>query len=619
MISKMRTWAPAIMVIILITFVVGTIFLNWGANRGSGASRMQAAGKINGREIPLTYFDRAVNNERQQMEKSGSAQDQSQSYQIPRQMWEKEVNRVLMGNFFQKAGMEPSADEVFDYIKHHPLPGIDTASVFMTNGVFDTAKFGAFLSNPNTYDRYPIFRQIEQYAREMLPVQKLEMLLSAPLVPSKAELEYEYRAQHEKCVFEYAYVNGPAIKIDESRVTDDMIAKYYAAHRDTFKTNDQVDLYMVKFAKKATPRDDQVYFQEMTDLRTKLMSEKSVSRVTAFADEAKISSDDESNSQNGGDLGWLLPGTKMPDFDSAAFKLDSGAISSPVKTELGYHLIMVEKKEKNGKVVRIKARHILRKIVPTMETVDILNEKADSLSTQMKDIGFLAAARAAAKRDPSIIVDSTGLFERGTVMPGIGYISGLGRFVYGHESQDKNAISERLENTGGVYLFAVKQRIAKGILPLEAAKQRIRLLLTDSLRHDAVRAYAEGWIKKIGDNATLADLKKSDSIMIGSGVTDSVTRASYVPGIGSDTKVTAVAFALPVGKRSGLIEYIGTYFIVRPLWKGPAVSVPWGSPEITMLANQTAEMIKQRIYIDWYLQYKSRAKIVSNIDKIYFD
>jgi len=41
------------MLIILVAFVIGTIFFDWGMNRGSQGSKMMAAGKIDGREIPL--------------------------------------------------------------------------------------------------------------------------------------------------------------------------------------------------------------------------------------------------------------------------------------------------------------------------------------------------------------------------------------------------------------------------------------------------------------------------------------------------------------------------------------------------------------------------------------
>jgi hypothetical protein len=621
MISKMRSWAPTIMVIILVSFVIGTIFFNWGMNRGSSqGTHTNIVGKINGREIPLNYFDREVNAERQKLDRGSASDDQYQSHQIPRQVWEQQVTQVLMKDFFSKVNLYASADEVFDYIKRNPPPGIDTASALMTNGIFDTAKYVTILNDPRTYEYNPGFRVMEQQTRELIiPVQKLEMLLSAPLLPTKAEMEYFYKTENEKAVFEYAYIKNNAVKIDSSRITDDMVAKYYTAHRDTFACEDLVDLYVVTIPKKPTAHDEQVYYQELLDIKNKIQSEKDVSRSEAFSEEAKVSSDDEGTAQNGGDLGFFKRGAMVPEFDSVAFKLDAGTISNPIKTRFGYHLIFVEKRQKHVKTEEVKARHILRKIVPTIETSDALTEKADTLRRKMLDGTFVTAAREAVQHDVSIVFDSTGLFTRNSLIPGIGYISGFGRFIAGLEGKESETVSERLENSKGFYLLSVKQRIPKGIMPLEAAKPQIRRLLADSLHKQALRLFAEEWSRKIGEITPLFSLKKFDSATVVSGVTDTVTRMSPIPGVGVDSKAAAIAFALPAGKRSGLIECNGTFFLVRTLWKGPPVFVPWGASQIAMMASRIIGQLRERLYTDWYTEYKNRQKIICNIDKIYVD
>lgn len=621
MIGKMRAMAPTIMIVILVSFVIGTIFFNWGMNRGNApGSSVTSVGKVNGREIPLTYFDREVNNERQKMERGGSNEDQYQYHMLPRQIWEQEVSQLVMTDFFRKVNLSASAEEVFDYIKHNPPPGIDTAAQLMTNGRFDTAKFVQALNDPRTYEYNPGFRMLEQRTRELIiPVQKLETILSAPLLPTKAELEYQYKAENEKAVFEYAYVKNNAVKSDNAPITDDMVARYYSAHQDTFKCDELFDLYVVKFPKKATARDEHTYYLELMDVKHKIMAEKISARAEAFAEEAKVSSDDEGSAQSGGDLGFFKKGAMVPEFDSVAFKQDTGTVSDPVKTRFGYHLIYVEKRRKQGKVEEVKARHILRKIVPTMESNDALTEKTDSLRKRMVDDGFVKIAREAAQRDPAVVFDSTGLIARGGVVPGCGYVSGLGRFIIGLDKKENESISERLENTGGVYLFALRQRVPKGIMPLGASGTKIRKILADSLHLQAIRAFAGEWSKKVGENTPLAALKKTDSLTIGSGVTDTVTRTSYIAGLGAASKPSAVAFVLPVGKRSNIIESNGVCYLVRPLWKGPPAVVPWGTTPVTMIANNLMNQIRQRLYGEWYLDFKSRQKIICNLDKVYID
>jgi peptidyl-prolyl cis-trans isomerase D len=619
MISKMRTMAPTIMLIILIAFVVGTIFFDWGMNRGSQGSKMIAAGRINGREIPLQNFDNEVNQERQKLEQSGRTLDPFQYHLIPQQVWERKVNEILMGNFFRKVHLYASADEIFNYIKNNPVPGIDTVSAFLTDGVFDTTKYIAFLNDPRTYEYNPGFKELEKLTREMiLPASKLELLLSAALVPTKAEIEYQYKLENEKGVFEYAAVRPDAFAIDSTRITETLIKSYYEAHRDTFKSEEQASLYFVKIAKEYTPRDEQVYYQELKEMKDRIMEQSDTTRAAFFAEEAGVSSDDEATASNGGDLGMFARGD-MPEIDSVAFSVPVHAVSDPIRTRFGLHLIFVEKREKQGKIEKVKASHILRKIVPTMETLDELTAKIDTLRSLAIENGFVKAASEAAKKDNTIVFDSTGLFKRGAMIPGIGYVSGAGRFIFGGEKSDKEPVSERLENNDGFYLIAIRQRMPKGITPFEIVKEQIRNTLADSIKKADILAFAKTWSEKVGDQTSLATLKNQDSTHILSGITDTITEAGYIPGIGPNSKIAAVAFALPVGKRSKLIESGNTWYLVRLLWKGPDVPVAMESPEAMRIVNQYAGQAKQRLYMDWYAAYKRKAKIESNIDKIYLD
>jgi len=49
--------------------------------------------------------------------------------------------------------------------------------------------------------------------------------------------------------------------------------------------------------------------------------------------------------QNGGDLGYFSRGQMVKEFENAAFAMNVGEVSNPVKTQFGYHLIYLTDKK----------------------------------------------------------------------------------------------------------------------------------------------------------------------------------------------------------------------------------------------------------------------------------
>ena len=58
-----------------------------------------------------------------------------------------------------------------------------------------------------------------------------------------------------------------------------------------------------------------------------------------FAEVAKTCSDDRGSAARGGELGQFGKGMMIPDFEKAAYELQPGEMSAPVKTTVGWHII----------------------------------------------------------------------------------------------------------------------------------------------------------------------------------------------------------------------------------------------------------------------------------------
>lgn len=68
-------------------------------------------------------------------------------------------------------------------------------------------------------------------------------------------------------------------------------------------------------------------------------------RLKAGEDFAKVAKEvSKDPGSEGGELGWFTKDRMVPEFADAAFKLDTGQTSEPVKSQFGWHVIQVEEK-----------------------------------------------------------------------------------------------------------------------------------------------------------------------------------------------------------------------------------------------------------------------------------
>jgi peptidyl-prolyl cis-trans isomerase C len=119
------------------------------------------------------------------------------------------------------------------------------------------------------------------------------------------------------------------------------VRAYYESHKTEWEEVSAKHI-LIRFKGSGVPiRPNQ---KDLTDEEALAKAKEIRARIVAgakFDDEAKTHSDDTGNAPQGGDLGSFGHGKMVPEFDKAAFAGEIGKVSEPVKTQFGYHLILV--------------------------------------------------------------------------------------------------------------------------------------------------------------------------------------------------------------------------------------------------------------------------------------
>jgi peptidyl-prolyl cis-trans isomerase C len=97
-----------------------------------------------------------------------------------------------------------------------------------------------------------------------------------------------------------------------------------------------------------------------------------------FAKVAGEVTEDPSGKANGGDLGYFTKDQMVPEFSEAAFKLESGQISDPIKTQFGWHVIKVEDK-------RTKQAPKFEEVKPQIENFVVRKAQAELVTKLRAD------------------------------------------------------------------------------------------------------------------------------------------------------------------------------------------------------------------------------------------
>ena len=130
--------------------------------------------------------------------------------------------------------------------------------------------------------------------------------------------------------------------LTEGAVSDADMRAFYDQHKSEWE-DAKVKHILVRFQGSRVPvREGQKDLTEEEALAKTNQIKAKITGGAKFEDVAKADSDDTGSGENGGDLGSISHGATVPEFEAAVFSQPVGKLGDPVKTQFGYHLLVVD-------------------------------------------------------------------------------------------------------------------------------------------------------------------------------------------------------------------------------------------------------------------------------------
>lgn len=511
MLKLMREKAGSWFIKIILGLIV-LVFVFWGV--GSFRSdRFQTVATVNGAPISIEDYRQAYNGllEQYRQQFGGNIDENMlRMFNLEQQALDSLVDRSLIRQEAKRLGIRVTDEELVGNIRQ--------MAAFQNNGAFDNRLYNQVLGmNRLTPESF------EAMQRDSLLVGKMSAIVMDGVNVSEAEAREWYDWNHARVNLEY--VRFASEDFADETASDEEIRAFYEANPESYRTEPRVKARFVAFRTEdfkarveATEEEVAEYYEtnpdEFNEPKTvgarhilfsleegsdpELVEEKRIkaeevmkeARAGAdFAELARTHSEGPSAEQ-GGDLGTFTRERMVAPFSEAAFSMEAGEISEPVRTQFGWHVIKVEAVNEATTTPLEQARESIVETLKGREAKRLAREAADSFVE-----GIFEGDTLESLAEPQeLVVEETDFFTRSQGPRGL---AGASAFSAAAFALDEGEIGEVLEAPDGFYAIQVMEKEASEIAPLEDVADRVRADFLRQRREERARQAAEAFLARL--------------------------------------------------------------------------------------------------------------------------
>ena len=260
---------------------------------------------------------------------------------------------------------------------------------------------------------------------------------------------------------------------------------------------------------------------------------------------AKTLSDDKSNSDNGGDLGYSGPGKLTKDFNDFIFDNNTGTLGV-VETEFGFHVVEVQ--EQKNKQKAMKFATISKEIEASEKTLNevFANASRFEVAAQKGDFSQIAKTQELALKP----VNKIGALD--ATIPGVGNNRSIVNWAF--EEDVSVGDVKRFSILDGYVVVQLTRKSPKGLMSIAEASALVMPKLRNAYKAKQIMATISG--------DDLDAIASSQGITV-QNATAITMAAPTIPGAGAEPEVVGAAFAKAAGATTRLIAGEKGVFKVR--------------------------------------------------------